>query len=201
MRGRGREFLSRSSRQEVGKGTGLGLAIVYGIIKQNRGHITVESNPGKGTTFNIYLPLCESPAEKAHVKELKTPRGGTETILVSEDNDEVRALTTHVLQGFGYRVIEAVDGEDAVRKFEENKDKIDLAILDIIMPKKSGKEASEAIRAIKPGVQFLFTSGYASDIITKAGMSEEGIHFIQKPSTPHGLLWKVREILDKKGER
>jgi signal transduction histidine kinase/DNA-binding response OmpR family regulator len=186
--------------KDIGKGTGLGLPIVYGIIKQSRGYIKVYSELGKGTTFKIYLPLSESPAEEPSVEEVIAPRGGTETILVTEDNEEVRELTTHVLQEFGYTVIEAVDGEDAVRKFEENKDRIELAILDIIMPKKSGKEASEAIRAMKPGIQFLFTSGYTADIITKAGISEEeGAHFIQKPSTPHNLLVKVREILDKKG--
>jgi CheY-like chemotaxis protein len=184
--------------KEVGKGTGLGLAIVYGTIKQNKGSITVYSEFGKGTTFNIYLPLSESPVEDEGVKEVITPTGGTETILVTEDNEEVRALTTHVLQEFGYTVIEAVDGEDAVRKFVENKDRIELAILDVIMPKKSGKEVSEAIRTIKPDVQFLFTSGYTADIITRAGISEEGVYFIQKPSTPNTLLGKVREILDKK---
>lgn len=185
--------------KETGKGTGLGLAIVYGIIKQNKGYITVCSDIGKGTTFNLYLPLSESPAEEARVKEVIAPIGGAETILVTEDNDEVRTLTTHVLQEFGYTVIEAVDGEDAIKKFEENKDRIELAILDIIMPKKSGKEASDAIRDIKPGVQFLFTSGYTADIITKAGIDEKGVYFIQKPNTPYSLLGKVREILDKKG--
>lgn len=184
--------------KEIGKGTGLGLAIVYGTIKQNRGSITVDSELGKGTTFNLYLPLSESPIEEAIVKEVIAPSGGTETILVTEDNEEVRALTTHVLRESGYTVIEAVDGEEAVRKFEENKDRIDLAILDIIMPKKSGKEVSEAIRNIKPGVQFLFTSGYTADIITKAGIDEKGVYFIQKPCTPNSLLGKVREILDQK---
>ena len=186
--------------KEIGKGTGLGLAIVYGIIKQHNGYITVYSESWKGTTFNIYLPLSEFPAEEARVKEVIAPIAGTETILVTEDNDEVRALITHVLQEFGYTVIEAVDGEDAISKFEENKDRIELAILDIIMPKKSGKEASEAIRNIKPGVKLLFISGYTADIITKVGIDEEGGYFIQKPITPNGLLGKVREILDKKGQ-
>jgi signal transduction histidine kinase/DNA-binding response OmpR family regulator len=184
--------------KEIGKGTGLGLAIVYGIIKQHNGYITVYSEPGKGTTFNIYLPLIESPVEEASVKEVIAPIGGTETILVTEDNSEVRALISYVLQEFGYTVIEAVDGDDAINKFEENKDRIELAILDIIMPKKSGKEASEAIRNIKPNLKILFISGYTADIITKAGINEEGGYFIQKPISPQGLLWKVREILDKK---
>jgi signal transduction histidine kinase/DNA-binding response OmpR family regulator len=186
--------------KEIGKGTGLGLAIVYGIIKQHNGYITVYSDSMKGTTFNIYFPLIESPAENALTKEVIAPIGGTETILVTEDSDEVRALITHVLQEFGYTVIEAVDGEDAISKFKENKDRIELGILDIIMPKKSGKEASEAIRNIKPGVKLLFISGYTADIITKAGINEKGGYFIQKPITPNNLLEKVREILDKKGQ-
>jgi signal transduction histidine kinase/DNA-binding response OmpR family regulator len=185
--------------KEIGKGTGLGLAIVYGIIKQHNGYITVYSEPEKGTTFNIYLPLIESPVEEAHMKEVIAPKGGTETILVTEDNDAVRALITHVLQEFGYSVIEAVDGEDAISKFEENKDRIELSILDIIMPKKSGKEASEAIRNIKPDAKVLFISGFTADIITKVGIDEKGGYFIQKPISPQSLLGKVREILDKKG--
>jgi CheY-like chemotaxis protein len=185
--------------KEIGKGTGLGLAIVYGIIKQHNGYITVYSEPEKGTTFNIYLPLIESPVEKASMKEVIAPIGGTETILLTEDNDEVRALITHVLQELGYTVIEAVDGEDAISKFEENKARIALAILDIIMPKKSGKEASDAIKNIKPDAKVLFISGYTADIITKVGINEEGEYFIQKPISPQSLLDKVREILDKKG--
>jgi signal transduction histidine kinase/DNA-binding response OmpR family regulator len=185
--------------KEIGKGTGLGLAIVYGIIKQHNGYITVYSEPEKGTTFNIYLPLIESPVDEISMKEVIAPVGGTETILVTEDNDEVRALITHVLQEFGYTVIEAVDGENAISKFEGNKDKIELAILDIIMPKKSGKEASEAIRNIKPDAKVLFISGYTADIITKVGIDEKEGYFIQKPITPQSLLDKVRKVLDKKG--
>ena len=185
--------------KEIGKGTGLGLAIVYGIIKQHNGYITVYSEPEKGTTFNIYLPLIESPVEEAGIQEVIAPIGGTETILVTEDNDEVRALIAHVLQEFGYTVIEATDGEDAITKFEENKDRIELAILDIIMPKKSGKEASEAIRNSKHDAKVLFISGYTADIITKVGIDEKGGYFIQKPIAPHSLLDKVREILDTKG--
>lgn len=182
--------------KETGKGTGLGLAIVYGIISHHNGSITVESESGKGTTFKIYLPLSESSVEEQSPAGETTPAGGTETILVAEDNDEVRAFTTLLLQESGYTVIEAVDGNDAINKFEENKDRISFAILDIIMPKKSGKEASDAIRKTKPGVKILFMSGYTADIITKAGINEEGVHFIPKPSSPDALLRKVREILD-----
>jgi CheY-like chemotaxis protein len=185
--------------KEIGKGTGLGLAIVYGIVKQHNGYITVYSESEKGTIFNIYLPLIESPVEAASMKEVIAPIGGTETILVTEDNNEVRALISHVLQEFGYTVIEAVDGENAISKFAENKDRIELSILDIIMPKKSGKEASETIRNIKPDAKVLFISGFTADIITKVGIGEKGGYFIQKPISPQSLLGKVREILDKKG--
>jgi signal transduction histidine kinase/DNA-binding response OmpR family regulator len=184
--------------KEIGKGTGLGLAMVYGIIKQHSGCITVYSNFAKGTTFTIYLPLIESPVEEASVKEVIAPIGGTEAILVADDNNEVRALITHVLQEYGYTVIEAIDGEDTIRKFEENKDRIKLAIIDIIMPKKSGKEASETMRGIRPDVKVLFISGYTPDVIMRVGINEEEGDFMQKPISPHGLLRKVREILDKK---
>jgi len=183
--------------KEIGKGTGLGLAIVYGIIKGHNGHITVHSEPGEGTTFNIYLPVIESPSESTREKEDFIPRGGRETILVAEDNNEVRTLISQVLQEAGYEVIESVDGEEAISKFETNRDSIALAILDVIMPGKSGKETFKAIRKIKPGVRVLFTSGYTSDIITKAGIEESGAHFMWKPLTPVDLLRKVRALLDK----
>src|SRR5574340_481418 len=128
--------------KEVGKGTGLGLAVVYGIIKQHEGYVNVYSEPGKGTTFRIYLPLIASEAReegKAHKEE--PPARGTETILVAEDDESLRKLSSIVLTQFGYTVIEAVDGEDAVRQFMENKDRIQLLLFDLIMPKINGKEA------------------------------------------------------------
>ena len=133
--------------KEVGKGTGPGLAIVYGIIKQHNGYINVYSEQGQGTTFNIYLPLTR----KAEVKETKlaeiaSSMDGAETVLLAEDEGEVRQITKTVLEKFGYKVIEAVDGEDAVNKFMENRDKIELLIFDVIMPKKTGKEAYEEIK-------------------------------------------------------
>src|SRR5208283_2682292 len=186
--------------KELGKGTGLGLSIVYGIIKQHGGNITVYSEPGKGTTFRIYLPLIATKIEEAKKTEIVTPRGGTETILLTEDNEEVRVLSKKVLEEFGYKVIDAVDGEDAINKFKENKDSIQLILIDVIMPKKSGKEAIDEIRKIKPGVKVLFTSGYTSDIVSRKGILEEGVDFISKPVTPYKLLAKIREILDKEAQ-
>ncbi|MBF0558114.1 MAG: PAS domain S-box protein [Nitrospirae bacterium] len=183
--------------KELGKGTGLGLSIVYGIIKQHDGNITVYSEPGKGTTFRIYLPLIETMIEEAKVSESSIPHGGTETILIAEDNEEVRVLSKKVLEEFGYKVIDAVDGEDAVNKFKEYKDSVSLVMVDVIMPKKSGKEAIDVIKKTRPDVKVLFTSGYTSEIISRKGILEEGMDFISKPVAPQTLLAKIREILDK----
>jgi PAS domain S-box-containing protein len=183
--------------KEVGKGTGLGLAIVYGIIKQHSGHITVYSEPGKGTTLRIYLPMVEFRGEAAIAAEMVAPGRGTETILVAEDNEDVRGLVKNVLEGFGYTVIEAVDGEDAVNKFQENEESIQLAMLDVIMPKKSGKEAYDMIKKIRPDMKILFSSGYTADVISTKGILEEKMDFISKPVTPKNLLVKIREILDR----
>ncbi len=183
--------------KELGKGTGLGLSTVYGIIKQHNGHINVYSEPGKGTTFKIYLPLIESLIDKEECKEVIPPKRGSETILVAEDNDDVRTLTKQVLLEYGYEVIEAVDGEDAINQLLKYKDIVRLVITDVIMPKKSGKEVYDEIKMIKLDIKVLFTSGYTSDIINKKGILEEGIDFISKPLTPHDLLCRIRETLDK----
>jgi CheY-like chemotaxis protein len=181
----------------VGKGTGLGLAMVYGIVTQHQGYIMVESEPGKGTTFTVYLPAI-TPQEEALPTTADSPlRGGTETILVAEDDEKVRKLSDIVLREYGYEVILAEDGEDAVRKFIENMDRIQLVILDVIMPKKSGKEAYEEIKRLRHEARVLFSSGYTADRIDRGKMIEEGFDFIVKPAQPKDLLRKVREILDK----
>ena len=183
--------------KEIGKGTGLGLSIVYGIIKQLNGYLNVYSEPGKGTTFKIYLPIVESAVEETGFKEpLPIPAGGTETILLSEDETEVRKLTKTILEDFGYNVIETCDGEEAITRFKEYKNKINLLILDVVMPNKNGKEAyNEAIK-LRPDIKTIFTSGYNEEIIHKKGVLEDGINFILKPFVPTELLRKVREVLD-----
>ena len=183
--------------KEVGKGTGLGLSMAYGIIKQHNGYINVYSELGKGSTFKIYLPVIKSDVEEMRPAAITMPTGGTEVILLAEDNEEVRKLTRTVLDSFGYEVIEAVDGEDAINKFKEDKDKIQFLIFDLIMPKKNGKEAFEEIKKIRPNIKVLFSSGYAADIIQKKGGIEEGINTVQKPISPRELIKKVREILDR----
>jgi PAS domain S-box-containing protein len=183
--------------KEVGKGTGLGLSMVYGMIKQHNGYIDVQSELGKGTTFNIYLPLTKPIVEEYKKPEdLPTVKGGTETILVAEDETYVRYFIKEVLTRYGYKVIEAIDGEDAIKLLHAYKDRIQLSLLDVIMPKKNGKMVYEEIKKVSPHMKVIFISGYATDILYKKGIIEKGINFISKPMSPDELLIKVRETLD-----
>jgi PAS domain S-box-containing protein len=181
----------------VGEGTGLGLAISYGIIKQHAGYIKVYSEPGQGAVFKIYLPLIEGPAPGKFTEAAVPVPGGNETILVAEDDSSLRILTTIILESFGYSVISAMDGEDAVTKFMENRERISLVLLDMIMPKQNGKEAGEAIRKVSPGIKILFVSGYTIDVINARELTAAGADFINKPFLPKDFLIKVREILDR----
>lgn len=182
--------------KDVGKGTGLGLSIVYGIIKQHRGDVHVYSEPGKGTTFKIYLPLLAQEATDSEKKTVEPLVGGTETIMVAEDDSDVRQLMVAMLEQFGYTVIQAVDGEDAIRRFSEHEAEIDLIILDVIMPKMNGKESLEQIRKVKPDVKVIFSSGYTADIIHSKGILESGAGFLQKPVQPQALLSVIRKTLE-----
>jgi two-component system cell cycle sensor histidine kinase/response regulator CckA len=184
--------------KEVGKGTGLGLSMVYGIIKQHNGYITVDSEPGKGTTFRIYLPLMPAGAIEELPPAPAENMRGTETILLAEDDKIVRDLTRHVLMNSGYTVIEAVDGEDAVRQYFNAGKGIDLLIFDIIMPKKNGKEAYLEINKAQPDIKTLFMSGYTADIVYKKGILEADYDVVMKPVSPVEFLKKVREVLDRK---
>ena len=188
------------STKEVGKGTGLGLAVVYGIIKQHNGYIDIYSTPGKGTTFTVYLPLsADSRKSEERCEQKGTVTGGTETILLAEDDEMVRNLTRRVLTEAGYTVITAVDGNDAQVKFAENRTAIDLLLFDLIMPKINGKEAFDEIHRIQPAVKVIFSSGYAPDTIKHKISLDEGIYLIAKPVSPRVLLQKVREVLDGEG--
>lgn len=182
--------------KEPGDGTGLGLAFVYRIIQQHNGELHVSSTPGQGTVVRIYFPLFEQDREES-AQEAEEPAGGTETILLAEDDVDVRNLTKTILTEKGYTVLEATDGEDAIRVFSEHKDAIRLAVLDVIMPKKNGKEVHNWIKKTKPGVTVLFMSGYSPEIIFRKGMHEEGLNLISKPASPHELQRRVREMLDK----
>ena len=184
------------STKEVGMGTGLGLSVVYGIIKQHDGFITVYSKPGQGSTFSIYLPLTTAAREESRVEEGQPVVGGTETILLAEDNDLVRDLVTNVLTEAGYTVIVAADGKAAVRKFRENADAIQLLLFDLIMPNMNGKEAADEIHKMQPAIKTIFASGYSPDIAQQKASFYGGSHLIYKPVSPYELLRKVRNVLD-----
>jgi CheY-like chemotaxis protein len=181
--------------KEVGKGTGLGLATVYGIVKQNKGYITVESTLNKGTTFSVYLPQIRIKVDETE-NTATLPAGGKETILIAEDNEGVRRYMREVLQKYGYTVREAIDGEDAVERFKEHRN-IDLIIIDSVMPKKNGRETYEEIHKMAPHVKVIFTSGYTKDIVLDKGIEDEKVDFIAKPLSINTLLLKVREVLDR----
>ncbi|MDA8085813.1 MAG: PAS domain S-box protein, partial [Nitrospiraceae bacterium] len=181
--------------KETGKGTGLGLSITYGIIEQHGGRIDVLSEPGRGTTFRIYLPLAETRLREEREAPGDEPTsGGTESVLVAEDDPVLRNLTSRILTEHGYKVIEAENGEDAVSKFLENRGEIQLLILDVIMPRKNGKEAYQEIKRAAPGTRAIFMSGYAANIINGNGGAQTD--FISKPIAPGVLLKKVRDTLD-----
>lgn len=186
--------------KESGKGTGLGLAVVHGTVKQHNGYINVYSEEGKGTNFKIYLPLTKHAIEETEKKTAVSVKGGTETILIAEDDASLRKLSQTLLSNYGYKVLEAADGEDAVRKFAEYKDDIKLVILDGIMPNKNGREAFDEIRKVCPDMRAIFMSGYSEDIFTHDGIPDRAAVFIQKPVRPINLLRKVRETLDGRHE-
>jgi CheY-like chemotaxis protein len=184
--------------KDIGKGTGLGLAITYGIIRSHNGFIMVYSEPDSGTQFKIYLPLLEEMTVTGNQTEAAVAvKGGNETILVAEDEASLREVTKVVLESLGYSVITAEDGEDAIKKFMDNSERIGLVLLDVIMPKKNGKEVSEVIREKSPRIKILFSSGYTLDIIKSNELTEAGFDFIHKPYPPSELLKKVREVLDR----
>ncbi len=184
------------STKAAGKGTGLGLSTVYGIVKQHRGLICATSSPGCGTTFNLYWPRCEESV--LPIPSLVAPecRGGSETILMAEDDEMVRSLSQRILSSNGYTVLIAADGEQALRLFEEHQDSIDLVVLDVVMPNMGGREAYEHMRALRPGLKALFASGYSEAAIHKNFKLEEGLQLLQKPYTREPLLRAVRAVLD-----
>jgi PAS domain S-box-containing protein len=183
--------------KDLGKGTGLGLAIVYGVIKQHNGYITVSSEPTRGTTFRIYL--SQVYGEDADIEEEPAhyyPRMGTETILVAEDDEAIRELTGSILREFGYDVIFACDGEDAVDKFKAGMEKIAIIVMDMVMPKKSGKDAYEEIRKVRADVKIIFMSGYSPDLLLDRGIFDSNESVLIKPIYPLTLVRKVRDMLD-----
>jgi len=181
--------------KEKGKGTGLGLSTVYGIVKQTGGYVMVQSELGRGTTFHIYLPLVEGAAEKHAVAAPDAALGGTETILLVEDEESVRQLVRDTLAAKGYQVLEAENGEGGVGAAAEHRGKIDLVITDVVMPGMGGREMIKHLLLSRPETKVLFLSGYTEDAIVSDGSIEKGTAFLQKPFTLQSLSRKVREVL------
>ncbi len=192
-RTRERIFEPFFTTKEPGKGTGLGLAIVYGIIQQHNGSIRVLSEPGRGTTFEMLLPIIEVPSVLQEEVPADIPRG-TEKVLVVEDNRELRDLLRVILEQQGYRVFEAVDGLDAIDK--QAQFEADLVILDVVMPRMNGRETYEALKKADPSIRVLFMSGYTDDIIHQKGILDPTLNYIAKPILPGELMKKVREALE-----
>ncbi|MEW6600443.1 MAG: response regulator, partial [Nitrospirota bacterium] len=169
--------------------------MTYGIVKQHNGYINAYSEPGRGTIFKIYLPLIRETVEERRPEDAAAPVKGSETILLAEDEEEVRISIRKNLEEFGYTVIEAVNGADALDKFNRYQGKIQLLVFDVVMPKKNGREAYDEIRKTHPELKIIFLSGYTGDIISAKGLHEKGLNFLLKPVLPQDLLIKIREVM------
>jgi PAS domain S-box-containing protein len=183
--------------KKKGGGTGLGLSTAYGIVKQSNGHIGVYSVQGKGTTFKIYLPRVNEPLEEIRKEVLKEelPRG-KETILIVEDEEEVRKLAATILERQGYRILETFNGDEALVACERRRSPIHLMLADIVMPGMSGSELAKHLKPLYPEIKILYMSGYTDDAIVRHGVLKKGVNYIQKPFTMEALARKVREVLD-----
>ncbi|MCD6200157.1 MAG: response regulator [Deltaproteobacteria bacterium] len=183
--------------KEIGRGTGLGLSTVYGIVKQNNGYCWVYSEPGKGTTFKIYFPrVAEGVVAGKEDEKLADVISGSETVLIVEDNDALRDITKKILQKYGYRVLEAENGEKALNISETHEGPIHLLLTDVVMPGMSGSDLSEKLQSIRPETRVIYMSGYTDNAIVHHGILRQDINFIEKPFSPESLGKKVRQVLD-----
>ncbi len=183
--------------KEKHRGTGLGLSMVYGIIRQHQGMVQVYSEPGNGSCFRIYLPAETGARTDEHVQhELTEAPGGTENILMAEDDKQIRELTCSILQEAGYTVLIAGDGQEAIDIYMKHADEIQLLFMDIVMPRLSGRAVYDRVKEINPGIKCLFASGYSRDGLHNNYILEEGLHLLQKPYSRNSLLRLIRQILD-----
>lgn len=195
---RRRAFEPFFTTKPVGKGSGLGLATVYGIVKQSGGYVDLTSEPGRGSVFTIYLPrVAVAPAASPEPLPVPQPRPGRETVLLVEDENGVRSLARRALQGFGYRILEAKNGAEALAVARESSDPIDLLLTDVVMPVMGGRELAQRLKQERPATRVLFTSGYPDTAGMQQDVEEAGVPYLPKPYTPNQLAEKVREVLDR----
>jgi CheY-like chemotaxis protein len=183
--------------KESGKGTGLGLAVVYGIVKQSGGSLFVYSEPGRGSTFKIYLPRTDAPESKEQMTALDAAAGGSEIVLLVEDEQALRAIVAETLRMAGYTVLEASDPKEALVVAAQSQPPIQLVITDVVLPGQSGPETANQIRNAQPGVRVLLMSGYTDRLLDGNALVEPGTPFLSKPFTIDALLRKVRAVLDR----
>jgi two-component system, cell cycle sensor histidine kinase and response regulator CckA len=182
--------------KEKGMGTGLGLSTVYGIVEQSGGHIRFHSEPGRGTTFNIYLPQAEESAAAQTPRPAVTqPQRGTETVLLVEDEPVVRTYARQILTRNGYTVLEAPSGQEALAVSEQHEGPVHLMITDVVMPRMNGRELADRLAPLRPDMRVLYMSGYTEDVVVHYGVLE-GVAFLQKPFSREVLLNKVRDVLN-----
>jgi CheY-like chemotaxis protein len=192
----GRIFDPFFTTKEKGVGTGLGLATVYGIVKQHRGHVSVYSEVGRGTTFKVYLPRIEGALEPFTAAQAFTPDRGTETVLVVEDEEAVRDISCEALAMLGYLPLAAADSDEAIAISEAHSGRIHLLLTDVVLPKKDGRSLYELLAKTRPDMKALFMSRYTENFVVHHGVLDKEVHFIQKPFTVDHLARKIREVLD-----
>ncbi len=194
---RARVFEPFFTTKEMGKGTGLGLATVYGIVKQSGGHIWLYSEPGKGSTFKVYLPRVDGAVTGlSSVQTGSDERRGAETVLVVEDEDTIRTLVRSILESKGYTILDAASGAEALSICELHPETIHLILTDVVMAHMSGPELAQQLALRRPETKVLYMSGYTNNAICHHGLLDRNLAFIEKPFTPQALVAKVREVLD-----